>query len=43
MEGRGRSVRISRERTAVEFESLANVWIAAVAMYIPTIQMFTNP
>jgi len=37
---RGR--RISQER-AIEFESLANVRVAAVGMSIPTRHIFTNP
>jgi hypothetical protein len=36
-------MRISQERTAIEFESLANVRVAPVGMSIPTVYIFTNP
>ncbi len=36
-------MRIFQERTAIEFESLANVRVAAAGMSIPTVHIFTNP
>ena len=36
-------MRISQERTAIEFESPSNVRVAAVGMSIPTMHIFTNP
>ena len=35
-------MRISQDRTAIEFESLANVWVAPVGMSIPAMHIFTN-
>ena len=36
-------MRIFPERTAIEFESLANVRVTAVGMSIPTMHIFSNP
>ena len=36
-------MRISKHRTAFEFESMANVRVAAVGMSIPTMYVFINP
>ena len=40
---RWRGMRISREPTAIEFESPSNVRVAALGMSIPTMHIFTNP
>ncbi len=34
-------MRISQERTAIEFESLANVQVTGVGISVPTLHIFT--